>query len=311
MYFANEKEAVSFLVKGVLPFINAESDIKTKIDEYLKKNDQQLKKLVSETDRDKAQNITQNILNKNNSEYLELLAHKDKAKQEAYKNLEKLTLALDDFTFLVLLGKKQFTPTDSELEALQGFLYWLVSEPFRKDIIDIDKENPEIHKTLVYYQEWLNIIQDNKKVINHSWRGYGKCYYKEEIKEQQTTVLDIIKKAAVLAVSKSLYSIIEPDTIKKNCSREEYLYFMAYYAGGICIDNESETHKAYQVKSFEELQSHIKQPIENFLKLGEGFKTIGLCPICNNLFYRQRKDKLCCSKQCSTLFGVRKYRSKI
>lgn len=310
MYFTSEKEAVSFLVKGVLPFINAESDIKTKIDEYLKKNDQQLKKLVSETDRDKAQNITQNILNKNNSEYLELLAHKDKAKQEAYKNLEKLTLALDDFTFLVLLGKKQFTPTDSELEALQGFLYWLVSEPFRKDIIDIDKENPEIHKTLVYYQEWLNIIQDNKKVINYSWRGYGKCYYKEEIKEQQTTILDIIKKAAVLAVSKSLYSIIEPDTIEKNCSREEYLYFMAYYAGGICIDNESETRKAYQVKNFEELQSHIKQPIENFLKLGEGFKSIGLCPICNNLFYKSRKDKSFDTKQCQVAASMRKLRSK-
>ena len=61
------------------------------------------------------------------------------------------------------------------------------------------------------------------------------------------------------------------------------------------------------IKSFKERDEN---DISNFILKGEGFKYIDLCPICDRLFHKNRKDKEYCSLECSKVGSMRKIRAK-
>lgn len=287
MYFINEKEAVKFLVDFVLPFLESEKFNFYEVDQdyhttwekvdFLADNCESVEDFKQKASKEFHKMVTK-YMNKLSSAYPQKIQNYERLKSECIK-----------YDNVTLIKSIQNIENDrekrSEIEDVFDYIRWLMRTPFDGDLIDRNR----FEKIML---EYLN--EPKKTTI--TWKRYGFTNIDLKTKQEVINEVDYIKKVVTYAVVKCLYSKINFNEIAKSA------------------------HKSYDevVKAFDKPDKSINEIVDdlnfrfdsNHIILGEGFKYISQCQVCGKLFYKNRQDKVYCSKKCSSVGASRKTRSK-
>lgn len=273
LYFINEKEAVKFLVDFVLPFLNADTPTVKELNEI---------KTIIDTDIDlpESENKSRNLFRKVlQTKYLDSLSAfsnlYSKCRSYVYYNLKE-----EDYLNI------------SDYEDLRNYLLWLLKTPLNKKLSE--------HKLINYIDE-LNYYCNERTTVD--WRCYGLTFSYVDQTFEFNNVYEVIKKVCSEASIKCLYSDFNYDSYnwnknKTNVIRPDYIEDLFTNS-----------------KNMEEVREKFNkidnsEPIDNYIINGEGFKHIGLCPVCEKLFHKTRHDKEYCSAKCAKVGTARKRRNK-
>ena len=312
MYFNNEKDATNFIIDYVLPFINADYEVDKKINKIIKTNSKAIKEIIfSSNDNNKLEKTLQ----KNKEEIAELVKLKDSEIKTSFINLRNKCIDLHNTKIIddrFVMGYQQI---DSIPNDLINYLNWLLKTPFKMNNSN-NKNAKEYEKEL---EDYLNY---NNKIRYLKWKGIARC--RTYLTENYCYSYEkIIKKVCSFAVTECLWTVfdynefvfdddrsptIQPYQIDKLFNEKESIeeineiFFKEEdeYNGCELLCNDV-------IKSFKERDEN---DISNFILKGEGFKYIDLCPICDRLFHKNRKDKEYCSLECSKVGSMRKIRAK-
>lgn len=287
MYFTSEREASDFLAEYVLPFLNADSELETKLKEILhiqRQKNYTLEKEIRANSKKALENY-KTASNKETDSIKDILLQKKVLRGQRFRTLSDkcIDICLKQKDLLDLPDPDTRT-IEKDFDSLIDYLSWLLKTPFSRKLHQESQKHFE--NVLIGY------ISTSNDSLNVSWSGLGFSFLDSCKHEKVLNVYDLVAKVASQAAIKCLYSDLD------------FYGLQEAYPGKNVAEIFNTSH------DFDEVEKKLGGSLEKFIVLGEGFKSIGLCLYCNNLFVKTRKDKLCCSKNCGAAIAMQNARKK-
>ena len=196
-----------------------------------------------------------------------------------------------------------------------SFLVWLLKTPLYKGLgedrhikfLDVryflPKEFMDYRKFILQiYDEYVdrikNFMSDTPQL---TFYGYTLTnFYSKKSENTIDDIFDYIEMATCHAVLKCLYSDFKNEDMP-NRTLEELNQSITDLSNFIKLRREN--------ASIEEIEKTLSKPIDEYITQGEGFNHIGLCPICEKLFKKNKKNQEYCSRKCQSVGTMRRIRA--
>ena len=299
MYFNNETDAVNFLIEYLLPFLNADFEIDKKIEKIIKENSKYIKETALNFPNTEQLAKT---LDKNNRNISELVRLKETEITGSYNSLKNKCIDIHNAKTShdkneIQYGKSydNYVPFQSDLIE---YLHWLIKTPFKLN-------NKNDFKAINYEKQLDKYLKDNFQTRSFSWRGIARCRTILSSNNFYYTNEELVKKICSFAVTECLWTNFDYDGFLKDNS---YIGIEKDKIDMLFENNDNIDLINQQFSCYK--KNYNDKTIFDYLIKGEGFKHVGLCPICDRIFHKNRKDKEYCSIDCSKIGSMRKLREK-
>lgn len=300
LYFINEKEAVKFLVDFVLPFLDVDFIAKKRFINNYASDGERTKGILKLKEYTSASFVDFLVKHNKSIEFLELINF---IKTERIKTFRKLRNGCLDFC-RNLSGNRNVNiildididSIDEDLADLYDYLYGLICLSFSKTIHSKLPIHTNFNDEDKYY---FNIQDEANQLLNYykfdylfDWSGMGNCslFFAPVFDSEEKEIFDFVKVVSTYAIAQCLYSKFNYELLHNNFDDNEII------------------NKIISCKNLREIEDSFNISLDEYMILGEGFSNIGLCSVCGRVFYKNRKDKEFCCKECSSIGGLRRFR---